>query len=158
VPVKPGSEEYLDSEKYQIKIRDFTQPHSLAELIGRINTIRREHPALQRDRGLRFHRTDNPQILCYSKQSADGSDVILVVVNLDPHHMQHGFIMLPLAAWGLSDTAPVEVLDLISNERYYWRGEWNYVRLDPEVRVAHLLHVQLPRVPPQDDDPLPLRN
>ena len=157
VPVRPGSEEYLDSEKYEIRIRDFTQAHSLAELIGRINTIRRQHPALQRDRGLRFHHTDNAQIICYSKRSSDGTDVILVVVNLDPHHMQHGFVQLPLADWGLSPAATVEVLDLISNEHYYWRGEWNYVRLDPEARAGHILHVQLPALPPQDDGPLPLR-
>jgi starch synthase (maltosyl-transferring) len=157
VAVKPGSEEYLDSEKYQIKIRNFEQPHSLAEMIRQVNTIRREHPALQRDRGLRFHQTDNPKIICYSKRTIDGSDLVLVVVNLDPHHMQHGFIQLPLIDWGLSTGSPIEVLDLISGERYYWRGEWNYVRLDPAARVGHILHVQLTSLPPQDDSPLPLR-
>jgi starch synthase (maltosyl-transferring) len=154
VPVRPGSEEYLDSEKYQIRVRDFDQPHSLAELIRGINTVRREHPALQRDRGLRFHQTDNANIICYSKRSTDGTDVVLVVVNLDPHYMQHGFVQLPLTDWGLSIDSPVEVLDLLTNERYYWRGEWNYVRLDPQGRVGHILHVKLPSVPPQDDSPL----
>jgi len=157
VPVKPGSEEYLDSEKYQIRLRNFDDPTSLAELIGRINTIRREHPALQRDRGLRFHPTDNPHILCYSKRSLDGSDLVLVIVNLDPKHMQHGFVQLPLGDWGLAAGATIEVQDLISNEHYYWRGEWNYVRLDPESRVGHILLVQVPSLPPQDDAPLPLR-
>jgi starch synthase (maltosyl-transferring) len=158
VPVKPGSEEYLDSEKYQIRIRRFDQPNSLAELIGKVNAIRRAHPALQHDRGLRFHQTDNPQIICYSKRSLDGSDLILVVVNLDPHFMQHGFIQLPLTDWGLTPDAQVEVLDLISNEHYYWRGEWNYVRLDPQARVAHILHVRLAALPPQEDSPLPVPN
>jgi starch synthase (maltosyl-transferring) len=158
VPVKPGSEEYLDSEKYQIRIRDFQQPHSLAELIRQINAIRRGHPALQRDRGLRFHQTDNPKILCYSKRSLDGSDLLLMIVNLDPHHMQHGFVQLPLTDWGLSAHAAVEVVDLISSERYFWRGEWNYVRLDPEARVGHILHVQVGMLPPQDDSPLPLKS
>ena len=157
VPVKPGSEEYLDSEKYQIRLRNYEDPHSLAEMIRRINAIRRDHPALQRDRGLRFHDTDNPQIICYSKRSPDGSDLILVVVNLDPHHMQHGFIRLPLSDWGLPDYATVEVFDLISMERYYWRGEWNYVRLDPQARVGHVLQVRVETLPPQDDAPLPLR-
>jgi starch synthase (maltosyl-transferring) len=157
VPVKPGSEEYLDSEKYQIRIRDYDDPRSLSELIGRINTIRREHPALQRDRGLRFHATDNPKIICYSKRSLDGSDVVLVVVNVDPHHMQHGFVQLPLTDWGLTSDAVVEVSDLISTEHYYWRGEWNYVRLDPEARVGHILKVHLSSLPAQDDAPLPLR-
>ena len=157
VPVKPGSEEYLDSEKYQIRLRNYEDPNSLAEMIRRINTIRRDHPALQRDRGLRFHDTDNAQIICYSKRSPDGSDLILVVVNLDPRHMQHGFIRLPLGDWGLPDYATVEVFDLISMERYYWRGEWNYVRLDPQARVGHLLQVRVESLPPQDDAPLPLR-
>jgi starch synthase (maltosyl-transferring) len=157
-PVRPGSEEYLDSEKYQIRIRDFEQPTSLAELITRINGIRRDHPALQRDRGLRFHPTDNPKIICYSKRSLDGSDLVAVVVNLDPHHMQHGFVQLPLTDWGLSLDASFQLLDLLSNERYYWRGEWNYVRLDPEARVGHVLHLQVTSLPPQDDAPLPLRN
>jgi starch synthase (maltosyl-transferring) len=158
VPVKPGSEEYLDSEKYQIRIRTFDQPHSLAETIRRINTIRREHPALQRDRGLRFHQTDNPKIICYSKRTVDGSDLLLVVVNLDPHHMQHGFVQLPLNDWGLSSDARVEVLDLMCGERYFWRGEWNYVRLDPQSRAAHILHVQTGPLPPQDDGPLALKS
>jgi starch synthase (maltosyl-transferring) len=141
IPVKDGSEEYLHSEKYQVRVRNFDSPGSLAELIGRINTIRRGHAALQHDRGLAFHRTDNPQLLCYSKSSGDGGDVILVVVNLDPFNMQHGFIQLPLAEWNLGPHQTVEVLDLLSNERYFWRGEWNYVRLDPQLRVAHVLHV-----------------
>jgi starch synthase (maltosyl-transferring) len=158
VPVKPGSEEYLDSEKYQIRLRNYDDPASLSELIGRVNAIRREHPALHRDRGLRFHQTDNPYIICYSKRSEDGSDLILVVVNLDAHHMQHGFVQLPLGDWGLAAGASIEVLDLISAERYYWRGDWNYVRLDPQARVGHILHVQVPRLPPQEDSPLPLRN
>jgi starch synthase (maltosyl-transferring) len=157
VPVKPGSEEYLDSEKYQIKIRNFDDPRSLAEMIRQINMIRRQHPALQRDRGLRFHATDNPAIICYSKRSLDGSDVVLTIVNLDPHHMQHGFVQLPLTDWGLTADSMVEVADLLWNERYYWRGEWNYVRLDPQARVGHILHVQLATVPAQDDAPLPLR-
>ena len=158
VPVKPGSEEYLDSEKYQIKIRKFDDPHSLAEMIRQINLIRRQHPALQRDRGLRFHATDNPALICYSKRSVDGSDVILVVVNLDPHHMQHGFVQLPLTDWGLTAAATIEVVDLLWSERYYWRGEWNYVRLDPQARVGHILHVQLASVPAQDDSPIALRS
>ena len=157
IPVKAGSEEYVDSEKYQIRPRNYEDPHSLAELIRRVNAIRRAHPALQRDRGLRFHQTDNVQFLCYSKRSVDGSDLVLVVVNLDPHHMQHGFIRLPLTEWGLGPDATVEVRDLLWNERYFWRGEWNYVRLDPDARVAHILHVQLPSLPAQDDEPLPLK-
>jgi starch synthase (maltosyl-transferring) len=151
VPVRAGSEEYLDSEKYQVRLRNYDDPQSLAGLIQRINQIRRDHPALQSDWGLRFHQTDNKNLICYSKRSAEGSaplDVMLMVVNLDPHHMQHGFVRLPLTDWGLGPDSTVEVHDLLWNERYYWRGEWNYIRLDPEVRVAHVLHVQIAALPP----------
>jgi starch synthase (maltosyl-transferring) len=141
VPVREGSEEYLDSEKYQIRHRNYRDAASLAELIGRINGIRRDHPALQHDWGLAFHATDNTELLAFSKQSSDGRDLVLVVVNVDPANMQHGFVQLPLAEWGLTPHSTIEVLDLLSGERYFWRGEWNYVRLDPQDRVAHVLHV-----------------
>ena len=144
VPVRPGSEEYLDSEKYQIRVRAFDDPHSLAELIARVNAIRKAHPALQRDWGLRFHSTDNPHLIAYSKRSEDGTDLLLMVVNLDPHTMQHGFVQLPLTDWGLGADSTLEVTDLISQDRYFWRGEWNYVRLDPQAQPAHILSVTLP--------------
>jgi starch synthase (maltosyl-transferring) len=112
-------------------------------MIGRINGIRRDHPALQHDWGLQFHQTDNPQLICYSKRSVDGADIMLIVVNLDPFSMQHGFIRLPLAEWGLPPHGAVSVLDLLAGERYFWRGEWNYVRLDPQLHVAHILEVRL---------------
>ena len=146
VPVKAGSEEYLDSEKYQIRPRDFDVPHSLAELIARVNGIRRAHPALQFDHGLEFHETDNPQLICYSKrtpldgaQGRAGADPILVVVNLDPFNMQHGHVRLPLVEWKLPPDTTTHAADLLSGETYVWRGEWNYVRLDPQIGVAHIL-------------------
>jgi starch synthase (maltosyl-transferring) len=151
LPVREGSEEYVDSEKYQIRVRDFEQPGSLAELIARVNAIRKAHPALQHDWGLQFHQTDNPQIICYSKHSVDRSDLVLMVVNLDPFHMQHGFIQLPLSAWGLTPHDGIEVADLLSGERYVWRGEWNYVRLDPEATFAHILQVLLPGPIPEPE-------
>ena len=144
MPLKPGSEEYLDSEKYQIRRRNFAQPHSLSPFIARVNQIRHEHPSLQRDWGLRFHSTDNPQLLAYSKRSEAGDDLILVVVNLDPFNMQHGFVQLPLDDWGFTPDSTVEVVDLLSDERYFWRGEWNYVRLEPLLRMGHILSVMLP--------------
>jgi starch synthase (maltosyl-transferring) len=143
IPVREGSEEYLDSEKYQIRLRNFETPHSLAETITLVNAIRREHPALHRDWSLQFHRTDNPELLCYSKQSDDGADTVLIVLNVDPYNMQHGFVHIPTADWGLTPDAAFDVIDLLSNERYTWRGERNYVRLDPQGRMAHILHVQL---------------
>ncbi|HSC29047.1 MAG TPA: alpha-1,4-glucan--maltose-1-phosphate maltosyltransferase [Vicinamibacterales bacterium] len=150
VPVREGSEEYIDSEKYQIRVRDFDRPHSLAEMIGRVNAIRKAHPALHHDWGLRFHQTDNPELLCYSKRSTDGSDLLVMVVNVDPFNLQHGFVQLPLWTWGLPSGSDIEVHELLTEERYRWRGEWNYVRLDPRARVAHILHVQLPAgLPPE---------
>jgi starch synthase (maltosyl-transferring) len=149
VPLKEGSEEYLDSEKYQIRPRNFDQPDSLAGLIRRVNAARRAHPSLQHDHGLAFHPTDNPELLCYSKRSVDGTDLILMVVNVDPFRMQHGYIQLPFEDWGVSADDTLEVQDLLSGERYYWRGTRNYVRLEPGSRVAHILHVQLPRPLPE---------
>ena len=150
VPVRPGSEEYVDSEKYQIRVRNYGDPNSLAELIARVNTIRREHPALQRDWGLRFHSTDNGNLLCYSKRSEDGSDVVVMVVNLDPSSMQHGFVQMPLTDWGLPPDSTLQVTDLLSQERYFWRGEWNYVRLDPQAQPAHILALHLTRPLPAE--------
>jgi starch synthase (maltosyl-transferring) len=144
VPVREGSEEYLDSEKYQIRPRDFQAADSMAETIARLNAIRRAHPALQFDRGLAFHQTDNEQIICYSKQSPDGADRVLVVVNLDPAHMQHGHVRLPLAEWKIEPGSVIEAHDLLSDETYMWQGEANYVRLDPESRVAHVIALRLP--------------
>jgi starch synthase (maltosyl-transferring) len=149
VPVKEGSEEYLDSEKYQIRPRNFDRPDSLAGLMRTVNAIRRQHPALQHDHGLQFHPTDNPELLCYSKRSVDGRDLLLAVVNVDFARMQHGYVQLPLAAWGFTPADTIEVHDLLSGERYYWRGASNYVRLEPGSRVAHVLHVRLPAPLPE---------
>ena len=150
VPLRDGSEEYFDSEKYQIRVRDFDQSGALTALIAGVNEIRREHPALQRDWGLRFHDTDNPNLICYSKRSEDGADLVVVVVNLDSGGMQHGFVKLPLPAWGMASSASFEVVDLLSSERYLWRGESNYVRLDPPGRMGHILHVQLLKPLPEE--------
>jgi starch synthase (maltosyl-transferring) len=141
-PLRTGSEEYLDSEKYQIKPRDFSRADSLAELIARVNDIRRRHRALQFDRGLTFHQTDNEQLLCYSKRTPDGSDPVFVVVNLDSFNMQHGWIRLPLEDLRLGPDAAVTAHDLLTDETYVWRGEWNYVRLDPNVQVAHIVELR----------------
>ena len=149
VPVHHGSEEYLDSEKYQIRPRNFEAPHSLAGLIRTINTIRHHHPALQHDHGLAFHPAENPELLCYSKRSVDGTDLILTIVNVDPLRMQHGYVQLPLLEWGFTPHDTIEVQDLLSDERYYWRGARNYVRLEPGSRVAHVLHVRLPHPLPE---------
>jgi starch synthase (maltosyl-transferring) len=145
-PRDPGSEEYLDSEKYEIKHWDRERPESLKEFIASINRIRRENRALQSDGSLRFHSVDNEQILCYTKQTEDLSNVIVVVVNLDPHHSQSGWVNLSTAALGLDPQQPYQMHELLTGARYLWHGETNYVQLDPAsvpaqiFRVRHRLH------------------
>jgi starch synthase (maltosyl-transferring) len=142
--VRPGSEEYLDSEKYQQRFWDLDAPHSLRDLITVVNQIRHEHPALQQDRTLRFHPTDNEQLLCYSKHSGDGSDHIVVVVNIDSHHRQSGFVDLDLDALDLDPDQRYEVHDLLGGARYTWTGARNYVELDPQVLPAHVFAIGRP--------------
>jgi len=139
--LKPGSEEYLDSEKYQYRKWDWDRTGHISELVARVNRIRCGHRALQFDRSLRFHDTDNPEIIAYSKVSPDGADVVFTVVSLDPHHMQHGRVRVP----GASGDETFSVYDLIDDTRYVWRGEWNYVRFDPDVRQGHILWLPKPR-------------
>ncbi|HYU56529.1 MAG TPA: alpha-amylase family glycosyl hydrolase, partial [Actinomycetota bacterium] len=140
--VRPGSEEYLDSEKYQLRHWDLDRPDSLADLIARVNRIRRQNAALQADWSLRFHGTDNDRLLCYSKATADGSNAILVVVNLDHQHPQSGWTALWMEALGLEEGAEFQVHDLISEGRYRWRGPHNFVRLDPAVMPAHVFRIR----------------
>ncbi len=142
VPLRPGSEEYLDSEKYQIRCRDLAAPHSLRPLITRVNRIRRENRALQRDWNLCFHKVDNEQLICYSKHDDDLDDIILVVVNLDPHHRHSGWVELPLADFGLDAGSPFQVHDLLSDARFLWSGARNFVELDPQVMPAHVFRIR----------------
>ncbi|HZV48233.1 MAG TPA: alpha-1,4-glucan--maltose-1-phosphate maltosyltransferase [Candidatus Dormibacteraeota bacterium] len=139
-PLEPGREEYLDSEKYQVRHWDLDRPGSLRPLIACINRIRREHPALQQDRTLRFLRTDNERLLAYAKTDEDGSDVIVTVVNLDWRWKQSGWVEVPVVQE--LDRATYEVRDLLSGASYTWRADgWNYVELDPASAPAHVLQV-----------------
>ena len=140
-PREPGSEEYLDSAKYEIKNWDVDAPGSLKDLIARVNRIRRENPALHGDWSLRFHEVDNEQLICYSKQTADLSNVILVAVNLDPHHTQSGWVNVDLEPLGLDSREPYQVHDLLGDGRYLWHGATNYVELNPQVVPAHIFRV-----------------
>jgi starch synthase (maltosyl-transferring) len=138
----PGTEEYADSEKYQLRAWDWHRPGNIAELVTRVNGIRRTHRALQWNGSLRFHATDNPQIIAFSKTSPDRRDTVLVVVNLDPHYMQHGFVNVPadlLDGLGVDPPSGYHVCDLLTDAQYVWRGDRNYVRFDPGVRQAHIL-------------------
>ncbi len=140
-PREPGSEEYLNSEKYEIKHWDIDRPDSLKDFIGRINRIRRENAALRRNRNLWFNTTSNDQLICYSKHTDDLSNIILTVVNLDPHAMQSGTVNVPLKSWGFDTEKPFEVHDLLSDKSYTWGGEWNYVELNPTVCPAHVFRL-----------------
>jgi starch synthase (maltosyl-transferring) len=144
VPVRPGSEEYLDSEKYQVRGRNWDAPGNLSPLIARVNAIRREHRALQSDWSLRFLGTDNPHILCYAKSTPDNTSLVLVVVSLDPQHMQHGWVQAPIGDIRTAPDGGYPTEDLLTGARYLWLGEWNYVRLTPE-HPAHIM--LLPGIP-----------
>ena len=139
---EPGSEEYLDSEKYQLRDWNREDPGSLRELIARVNRIRREHPVLQTDRGLRFHEIDNEMLIAYSKSGEDGADSILVVANVDPHHTQSGWLQLDVATLGLPSSGAFQVHDLLSGARFLWEGARNFVALDPHRAPAHIFRIR----------------
>ncbi len=151
VPLLPGSEEYLDSEKYQYRPRDWEHAESIpppqadiSPLITRLNLVRKAHPALRRLRNLRFHHSDQPEILCFSKStgSEDGEerDTVLVVANLDPHHPRETTVWLDTAALGMNPGEEFVVTDEFSGDSYRW-GQANYVRLDPATAPAHIFTV-----------------
>jgi starch synthase (maltosyl-transferring) len=141
-PREPGSEEYLNSEKYEIKAWDLDRPDSLKEFIARVNHIRRENPALQRNQNLRFHSVSNDQLICYSKHTEDHSNVILVVVNLDPHHTQSGWVELSTESLGLPLDGQYQVHDLLGDGRYLWHGQRNFVELNPNIVPAHIFRLR----------------
>jgi len=141
VPREPGSEEYRDSEKYQIRTWDLEREDSLAPLIRDVNAVRRAHPAFRADRSLRFHHVDNNELVAYSKSDEAGDDVVLVFVNLDPGWKQSGWTWLQLDALGIDPSRDFQVEDVISGARYTWHGPRNFVALDPVVAPGHILVV-----------------
>ena len=138
----PGREEYLDSEKYQYKKRDWNAPGNIKDWIARLNKIRKENRALQGYTNLRFHDAENDAILFYSKMTAARDNIILVVVNLDPHRKQNSFVYVPIESFGQMDSDAYQVQDLLSGATYTWRGRRNYVELDPDVQPAHIFLVR----------------
>src|SRR5271163_1640562 len=137
-PFKPGGEEYLNSEKYEIKHWDLDSPTSLKAYIKQVNAIRRGNKALQANEGVRFHPTDNPFLICYSKTTKDFDNRILTVVNLDPFNVQSGFVTLELDALGLAADDVFEAHDLLTDSWYSWSGARNYVELRPAELPAHI--------------------
>ena len=141
-PIKPGSEEYLNSEKYEIRHWDRSAGHSLAPLITQINHIRRNNPALHSDHSLHFHPVDNPNILSYSKSSGDNR--ILVAINLDPTQEQAGWIDLDLKQLAIPHNENFEIEDLLTGIHYHWHDRSNYVALRPDVMPAHIFRLIRP--------------
>ncbi|HSY07105.1 MAG TPA: alpha-1,4-glucan--maltose-1-phosphate maltosyltransferase [Steroidobacteraceae bacterium] len=139
---EPGSEEYLDSEKYQLRHWDLERPDSLRDFIARVNRIRRDNAPLQSNRRLKFHAIDNDALLAYSKTSEDGRQAVLTVVNLDPYHTQSGFLEIDLHALGVPAGQTFQAHDLLSGARYLWKGSRNYVALDPQHAAAHILRIR----------------
>jgi starch synthase (maltosyl-transferring) len=140
-PIEPGKEEYYDSEKYQIRHWNREDPASLREFIALVNRIRRENAPLQSDRGLKFHGTDNDNLVAYSKTRGSG-DSVLVAVNVDPHHAQSGWLQLDLATLGLPESGTYQVHDLLSGQRFLWQGPRNFVSLDPARGPAHIFRIR----------------
>jgi starch synthase (maltosyl-transferring) len=136
-----GKEEYLNAEKYELKRWDWKQPGNLRHLISWVNRLRRENPALQRTWNLRFCETDNENLLAFTKESEDASNLLLIAVNLDPFHVQSGKVRVPLFELGIADGQPYLVRDLLSQDKYMWQSEWNYVSLDPETMPMHIFSV-----------------
>ncbi len=140
LPREPGSEEYLDSEKYQLRHWDLERADSLAGLMTQLNAIRRASPALQRNDNLRFLQIDNEQMIAWLKESGD--EVVVCVVNLDPHHPQSGWLELDAQALGIEPDAQYQMHDLLTDERYVWQGPRNFVLLDPARMPAHVLRLR----------------
>jgi starch synthase (maltosyl-transferring) len=140
----PGREEYFESEKYQLKERDWDAPGNIKDWITALNRIRRENRALQLYDNLRFYHADNGSILFYGKTTTARDDVVLVIVNLDPFRRQHSMVNVPLEEFGAGENDEYEVHDLLSDARYRWRGRRNYVELDPTIQPAHIFRVRRP--------------
>jgi starch synthase (maltosyl-transferring) len=141
--VREGSEEYLNSEKYQVRSRDWNDPRSLAPMVAQVNGIRRRHPeAIALLRTLRLHHIDSEHMLCVSRMSDDGGDVLLVIVNLDPHSAHEATTWLDLPALGMPAGEPFAAHDELTGATYTWWGPANYVRLDPAVQPAHVFHLR----------------
>lgn len=140
-PVRPGAEEYRNSEKYEIREWDLEDPESLAGTVATVNRARRENAALHANHELCFHGTDNPNLIAYSKASVDGSNVVLAVVNLDAFHTQAGWVELDLGRMGIGEGDSFEVVDQLTGKRFLWQGARNFVELSPERMPAHVFRV-----------------
>ncbi len=138
----PGKEEYMDSEKYEIKHWNWDQDTRIKEIITRVNRIRKENPALQQTFNVHFADSNNSAIICYGKVDEKTRNILVIAVNMDPYNTQGAYVRIPLRALGINEGAGYTVHDLLSGCRYYWHGEWNYVELNPYKMPAHIFKVE----------------
>jgi starch synthase (maltosyl-transferring) len=141
-PIKPGSEEYLNAEKYELRRWNFEEPGNLTDLIARVNRIRRDNPALHFNHNLRFHPIANDNLMAYTKATEDGTDVILVVINLDPYNVQSGWVELPANEFLSEPNQSYQMHDLLTGARFIWSGGRNYIELDPNYSPAHIFRLR----------------
>ena len=141
-PREEGSEEYMNSEKYEIRNWGLEEEKSLKEIIAHVNEIRANNKALQQTRRLKFHPVDNDEIICYSKKSGDSGSGMIIVVNLDPYHKQSGWVNLQLDGLSIKGNQRFQVHDLLRESRYQWEGARNYIELDPNVMPAHIFQIR----------------
>ena len=146
----PGKEEYLNSEKYEYKVWDWEREGNIKNFIGRINQIRNSQIALHKYRNLVFYKSDNDSILFYGKHTLDFNNIILIVVNLDPFHTQESYVYLPIHEFSIGADETYQVHDLLTDERFYWQGEQNFVKLDPNKNPVHIF--KLIRWPHKEQD------
>jgi starch synthase (maltosyl-transferring) len=138
----PGREEYLNSEKYEVRHWDLEQQGNLKDLVARVNRIRRENPALQTTNNVKPYEVDNDYLIFYGKVTEDLSNIILIVVNLDPFYTQSGWVKVPINEFGIDSNQPYMVHDLLSDDKYIWHGERNYVELNPHISPAHIFKLR----------------
>jgi starch synthase (maltosyl-transferring) len=138
----PNREEYLDSEKYQWKERDWNAPGNIKSFLTRLNRVRKENRALQQYDNLRFYPAENENVLFYGKMTEARDNIILVIVNLDPWQAHDAFIDVPVEEFGWLPSDSYQVHDLLWDERYLWHGKRNFVRLDPHTKPLHIFRVR----------------
>jgi starch synthase (maltosyl-transferring) len=140
----PGKEEYLDSEKYQFKGRDWNAPGNIKDYLTKLNAIRAGNRALRGFDNLRLHTAENDQILCFSKSTPALDNILLIAATLDPRSNQSAFVHVPLEEFGIGADEEYAMEDLLTGEVFHWRGSRNFVALDPQNRPAHVFRVRRP--------------
>ncbi|MBN2441302.1 MAG: DUF3416 domain-containing protein [Spirochaetales bacterium] len=149
---KPGTEEYLNSEKYQYKVWDWDRPGNIKDYIARLNKIRKENPALQHYKNLKFYKTENDNIIFYGKMTENKQNIIFAAVNLNPYKKQESFVYVPVEDLLIQPDESYQVIDLITGQKFYWKGSKNFISLDPDKEPAHLLRVNKWSYKEQDFD------